>query len=565
MSDQPGTPPPRPPGIVYTFYSYKGGVGRSMALVNVGVILASEGLRVLLVDWDLEAPGLEVFFRKTARISGNPAEVPGIVDLLEARAEKRSVAWRDCLLRIEFLGHSLDLITAGSRTDDYRRRVQSLDWGSLFGDHDIGNYMDELRTQWRGAYDVVLIDSRTGITDIGDICTVLLPDVLVLLFVTNHQNVEGTKSVMERAVKVRSKLPLQRAKLLGVPIPARDERDRESGKFEEWQRIFASEFAGLYRDWLPKEVEPAEALLRLFIPYVAAWSFGESIPVLESLRERADPSSLGAAYARLATLLAAKLDWSALDSKASLADLASARIEASASREVAAQAVEAQEQLESELAQSKKALATASVRSRRALIGTGLISAAVGLFGLWMYSQRAPPISALMSQLDSSDWVRRDSAARSLWLRHYELSPAETAQFTTKLLALRHDPDAGVHETAWMALATFDRTQALAAANALKDPEHETKFGAMMYLNILGPDAKQFAPDVAQILDDPTLREYAIDALSSMGADALRPYAETIGSFASSSDPGVGASAKKALATLGAASASHASSAPSAS
>src|SRR5690349_15015464 len=48
-------------GIV-TFYSYKGGVGRSMALANVAVLLARRGLKVLVVDWDLEAPGLERYF-----------------------------------------------------------------------------------------------------------------------------------------------------------------------------------------------------------------------------------------------------------------------------------------------------------------------------------------------------------------------------------------------------------------------------------------------------------------------------------------------------------------------
>src|SRR4051794_13247188 len=49
--------PPRNRGLVYTFYSYKGGVGRSMALANVAVLLARSGKKVLVVDWDLEAPG----------------------------------------------------------------------------------------------------------------------------------------------------------------------------------------------------------------------------------------------------------------------------------------------------------------------------------------------------------------------------------------------------------------------------------------------------------------------------------------------------------------------------
>jgi MinD-like ATPase involved in chromosome partitioning or flagellar assembly len=47
---------------IVTFYSYKGGVGRSMALANVAVLLARRSLKVLAVDWDLEAPGLEPYF-----------------------------------------------------------------------------------------------------------------------------------------------------------------------------------------------------------------------------------------------------------------------------------------------------------------------------------------------------------------------------------------------------------------------------------------------------------------------------------------------------------------------
>ena len=51
-----------PPGKIITFYSYKGGTGRSMAVANVGYLLAEtmpQGSRgVLMIDWDLEAPGL---------------------------------------------------------------------------------------------------------------------------------------------------------------------------------------------------------------------------------------------------------------------------------------------------------------------------------------------------------------------------------------------------------------------------------------------------------------------------------------------------------------------------
>ena len=46
---------------VITFYSFKGGVGRTMALVNVAAELVRRGRKVLVVDFDLEAPGLETY------------------------------------------------------------------------------------------------------------------------------------------------------------------------------------------------------------------------------------------------------------------------------------------------------------------------------------------------------------------------------------------------------------------------------------------------------------------------------------------------------------------------
>ncbi|MDX1997305.1 MAG: hypothetical protein SF066_06265, partial [Thermoanaerobaculia bacterium] len=45
------------PAHVTTFYSFKGGVGRSLLLANVGWRLA-ETHKVLLWDLDIEAPGL---------------------------------------------------------------------------------------------------------------------------------------------------------------------------------------------------------------------------------------------------------------------------------------------------------------------------------------------------------------------------------------------------------------------------------------------------------------------------------------------------------------------------
>jgi len=85
----------RPPGQIITFYSYKGGTGRSMALANVGYLLAGRtaprGRGVLLIDWDLEAPGLHRYFEERSgggrtwlptRSAEKPAGIPGLIDFL---------------------------------------------------------------------------------------------------------------------------------------------------------------------------------------------------------------------------------------------------------------------------------------------------------------------------------------------------------------------------------------------------------------------------------------------------------------------------------------------------
>lgn len=48
--------------MIYTFYAYKGGAGRTMALANVAELFYDCGLRVVMVDWSLEAPSLEHYF-----------------------------------------------------------------------------------------------------------------------------------------------------------------------------------------------------------------------------------------------------------------------------------------------------------------------------------------------------------------------------------------------------------------------------------------------------------------------------------------------------------------------
>lgn len=68
--------------MIFTFYSYKGGVGRSMALANVAEWLRVEGAHVVMIDWDLEAPGLENYFFSGKADLEKARRRPGLLDLL---------------------------------------------------------------------------------------------------------------------------------------------------------------------------------------------------------------------------------------------------------------------------------------------------------------------------------------------------------------------------------------------------------------------------------------------------------------------------------------------------
>ena len=68
-------------GVIVTFYSYKGGTGRSMALANSAYLAAkrlSGDERVLMIDWDLEAPGLHRYFPEAER--DGQQDTPGLIE-----------------------------------------------------------------------------------------------------------------------------------------------------------------------------------------------------------------------------------------------------------------------------------------------------------------------------------------------------------------------------------------------------------------------------------------------------------------------------------------------------
>lgn len=308
----------RPKGKVVTFYSYKGGTGRTMALVNVGWIMASNGLRVLLVDWDLEAPGMHRYLRPLLVVDSELRSTGGLINMMQAyvgqvmgsgspgpapdgRAVAPSVMEADELRACADLapyttglnlslpsGGRLDFLPAGRQSVSYSAAVTSFNWHAFYERLGGGSFLQVLREEMTAAYDYVLIDSRTGVSDISGICTIILPDVLVDGFVLNRQSVEGGVEVAA-SVAGAAQHPIRI-----LPVPMRVE-DAEQELLEQGRDSARAGFAP-FLTWLDEQARD-RYWGEVEIPYKPYYAYTE-IPA--TVKDRTpQEGSLLAAFERL--------------------------------------------------------------------------------------------------------------------------------------------------------------------------------------------------------------------------------------------------------------------------
>lgn len=291
-------------GKIITFYSYKGGVGRSFLLANVAALLARWGYRVLCIDWDLEAPGLAHYFKPWIT-----SEKPGIVDLVSDFSDHSEAPnWVQFLSRVQISSFraKFDFISAGNG-EHYLERAQAINWQRLYSEQGFGGFLEGIRSTWKTLYDFVLVDSRTGISDLSGICTVHLPDQLVFLFTANNQSLEGATSSATRIIESRSQLPFDREKLLCLPVLSRFATDKEYELAKDWMLRIESSVHHFYTDWLSRELPVQSMLLITRIPENVYWTFGERLPVVEDQPAANDPLSINQPMMNIAALLAKNL------------------------------------------------------------------------------------------------------------------------------------------------------------------------------------------------------------------------------------------------------------------
>src|SRR6266853_3686476 len=305
-------------GTITTFYSYKGGTGRSMALANIACLLAerlaSSSQKVLMMDWDLEAPGLHRFFT-TQLESIEHADRPGIIDYFyELRRHLKETkglyekmiageGWKvlDEILPLDnYLIPNVvvgaDLIKAGRFDAHYRfdphyaELVGSFDWVNFYNTY--GAVIEVFRDLLISKYVYCLVDSRTGLTDISGICTMLLPEKLVAVFTPNRQSLDGVLDLVTSAVNYRRSSDDFRP-LAVFPLPSRIELAEKSLK-EQWRTDYQRGFEEIFRQvYGVEECDLTAYFDEVQLPHMSYYAYGENIAVLE---ERSEALSLRRAY-----------------------------------------------------------------------------------------------------------------------------------------------------------------------------------------------------------------------------------------------------------------------------
>ncbi len=223
-----------------TFYSYKGGVGRTLAVANVARYLARFGHSVFAMDFDLESPGLHY---KLAPDMVSQIRL-GVVDYIHSFAAENETPTdlTDYVLPLPRDANTegtIHLMPAGNvACAEYWRRLARIDWHALFysdsapgsdphapptGLHHFLELKARIEEEYRPNF--LLIDSRTGITEIGGVATSVLSDCVVCLLLNNQENLDGARAVL-RSIAAAQRLPGQEPIQL-LPVLSRVPRTRD--------------------------------------------------------------------------------------------------------------------------------------------------------------------------------------------------------------------------------------------------------------------------------------------------------------------------------------------------
>ena len=256
-----------------TFYSFKGGVGRTTALTHVAWILAMRGRKVVAVDLDLEAPGLSTAFNL------QPQPKYGIVDYFYERSYlpegiKPNISITEIFgeVRIPNAKGRLFVVPAGCLSLDYISKVDDLHANTVIdGDQSLWTvFKREIYEQLKP--DVILIDSRTGINQWGALSLIQAADEAIIFLFPNEQNKQGIELLL-RSLNTLKNLSIN---FIFSPVPDVSKLD----KVNEIYKYFLDEIKiATDEEFEIDDNDPLELPEPLVIPYLQPIALADNYPV----------------------------------------------------------------------------------------------------------------------------------------------------------------------------------------------------------------------------------------------------------------------------------------------
>ncbi len=248
-----------PPSRRVSLYGFKGGVGRSTAVFMLAQHLAQLGKSVLVVDLDLESPGVGSLAQREENLAEH-----GIVDhLIEAgvgNAEGLDLVSRSEVITGSRYGEVWLTSAGGHPRDDYDYLAKlNRVYTDLPPDHagnprDFGSRLEAAiaacEAQVEAASgrfpDVVLLDSRAGLHDIAAVALTQLSSLNLLFAADTPQTWSGYRMLLSQWKNLENRTTLaERLRMVASMTPTRDQDTYLADFADHAQSCFAE---ALYED-----------------------------------------------------------------------------------------------------------------------------------------------------------------------------------------------------------------------------------------------------------------------------------------------------------------------------
>jgi hypothetical protein len=296
---------PEPPVIL--FYSFKGGVGRTTALASFAIQKARAGDRIVVVDLDVEAPGIGTLLDAGEGIAGAQW---GVVDyLIESPVLSKVPDLRDyyhaCAREpVTGVGEIL-VFPAGTLNEDFLTKLSRVDLepASPPRRHPLVSLLDQIRVELNPTW--ILLDSRSGLSEASGFVSSGLAHLHVLFGTSSEQSWLGLRVVLHQlgAEQIRRDRPQLDCILVHALVPPQPLRESVEKEFrsraedEFRDNYFASDPSEPDMDgpWYVRDMTDDDAP---HVPVALPWDI--SFAVINRIDDAANDLAISPAYIALA-------------------------------------------------------------------------------------------------------------------------------------------------------------------------------------------------------------------------------------------------------------------------